>query len=138
MEQLLRYLKMAMPYLALAETVARNLDANKTGADDELADQLAESAGFINSVIRLNAESETTVARGYEGIMAFGQNVMNSIELLRASDMSSSAKAAEAKRIVLMLSDPTLVYQPKKGKDADALAHFKRIASDAAAEVNDG
>lgn len=138
MEQLLRYLKLAMPYLALAETVARNIDQNDTGADDEIADKLGETLGFLSKLINAASDGKTeTAARGYEQIMAFGNNVMSSLDVLRQTDMNTVVKQKEANRIVAMLSDPTLVYQARKGKDADALAHFKKISKESADAINE-
>jgi myo-inositol-1-phosphate synthase len=77
------------------------------------------------------------VAKGLAGINAFGGQVMAEFDKL-AGMVGQAGKReidAEADKLVSHLSNPAMVYQAQKGKDAAALADFKQKAAAAAAQI---
>jgi hypothetical protein len=131
MNKLIALWKIVLPFLILMESVARNLDTNDTGADDQIADKIKEATIFIAGIIAANGDtSAATVARGYDAILAFGNNVLTSLTQLETAEMSKPEKISKAAELVAMLSDPSKVYQAQKGKDAAALAVFKEKAGE--------
>ncbi|MGI8642393.1 MAG: hypothetical protein ACR2MG_20890 [Pyrinomonadaceae bacterium] len=77
------------------------------------------------------------VAKGLEGINAFGAQVIDALNTLKtqAANLPPGEAATAADKLAALLSDSSKVYQAKKGKDAAALASFKQQAAQLAAEI---
>lgn len=73
------------------------------------------------------------VAKGLSGITTFGNQVLSALDQLLAKPSAEAVDAAG--QLVAALSDGSKVYQPKKGKDAAALADFKSKAAAKFAEI---
>lgn len=72
-------------------------------------------------------------ACGLAGINGFGQQAISTLDqiaqMLQMRMIAPAQAMSEANRVANSLSDSSLVYQAKKGKDAAALAGFKQQAA---------
>lgn len=77
------------------------------------------------------------VAKGLAGINAFGGQVIDALNKIKANaaNLAPGEAAKAADELVALLSDSSKVYQAKKGKDAEALQNFKRQAADIATQI---
>ncbi len=75
-------------------------------------------------------------AKGLAAIQSAGQKVISQFDLLNqkisSGELSKTDAYAASDQLVAVLSDSSAFYQPKKGKDAEALANFKTQAAQAA------
>jgi hypothetical protein len=93
-----------------------------------IAGMIPGVGGFIQQGLDMIPEGGGGgVAKGLGGITSFGNQVMSSLEQLLAKPSPEAVDAAG--QLVAALSDSSKVFQPKKGKDAAALADFKAKAA---------
>lgn len=78
--------------------------------------------------------SSSGQAKGLQQITDFVNQVLSALDSLKQNAANGEDVSAQADQIAALLSDSSRVYQPKKGKDATALADGK---SKAAAKVNE-
>ncbi len=76
------------------------------------------------------------VAKGLAGITAYGNQVIAALDSVLKSGNFDDGVIQEVESLANSLSDSTKVYQPKKGKDAAALASFKDKATQKLAEIH--
>lgn len=75
------------------------------------------------------------VAKGLPGITAYGNQVIAALDSVLKSGNFDDDVIQEVESLANSLSDSTKVSQPKKGKDAAALASFKEKATQKLAEI---
>lgn len=128
MQKLIRYLLIALPFLGLAKTVLRDLDQNETGWDDEAANKIEEFTDWLGGWVEEQKKSFRVIARGLKEIVAYGNNVINSMKELPELKVTPPERLKMAKELQASLYDPDKVYQAERGKDAKALLQFKETA----------
>lgn len=81
------------------------------------------------------------VACGLQGITSFGNQAIQTLQQIKGMlqtnppQVSPQDAISNSQRIAAALSDGTVVYQAKKGKDAAALVQFKSQANALVAEI---
>lgn len=111
------------PQIRLAGILLSAIDANNTGLDDAASAQALALANAIDAY--LNSFPASTIAKGYEATKAFCDNVLNSMDIVLASEATKSEKLTQCHALFNSLNDTTQIYQSKKGKDADYLNNAK-------------
>ena len=135
MEQLRSLLSSFFSAAAVIEAVARNIDTNNSGIDDETADMIKKIREIGLPFLAAIPQNTSTVAKGLEGIRAFGTNVINGLKALQSSTLPVGDRLSAARELAAMLDDDTKVYQPKKGKDKKLLDDFKKDAAEIVAVI---
>lgn len=97
------------------------------------AASIAINAGLSAGGSLLEGGGGGGVAKGLAGITAFGQRVIAELDALK--NQITSESGTQADQLLAALSDSSKVYQPKKGKDAAALASFKTQATQKVSEI---
>lgn len=128
MGNVFNWLKLALPFLSLAYDAAIMLNP-------AVAAEVKLAIDAIKRATEVPAGDGSVAARGYDEINTFGTNVMNALKTLKDSTISDDNKISQAESLVANLSDPTKVYQAKKGKDAELLATFKTKAKELADNI---
>lgn len=126
MEKILRALRPFLPFLAAAEFQIRNIDPDSEGLDDKAAAALRTFLDFAGAAQAL--EPPSTAARGLAQISAFCSAALNSLAVLRDSELPKADKIEQAQTIIDSLSDPAKVYQAQRGADAAVLIESKSQA----------
>lgn len=83
---------------------------------------------LLNSVGSGGSGASGGVAKGLAGITAYGNQVISALDAAMNANLDANG-ITQAEALVASLSDPSRVYQPKKGKDAEALKNFKSQAA---------
>lgn len=121
-------LKMALPFLNMAQVMIANFDSNDEGIDDKIADGVRKGIDAIVYAI----ESDPSVpgqAKGLVEITAFSNAVLARLTAISESETITGEMKTEAQMRTNSLNDPQQVFQPKRGKDADVLNNAKARAS---------
>ena len=131
---ILATLRLALPYLTMAQVMLKNLDANDEGVDDKIADGVAKGIEAIQFAVGTDTGTPGQ-AKGLIAITAFGNAVVARLTAIAATSPMTDALKAEAQTRYDSLSDPAQVYQPKRGADAQALNDAKARSSALLAQI---
>jgi hypothetical protein len=112
-------LQSIIPTLRVVQIGLETLDTNDTGLDDAAAKQI--NGGVVAIQAYLDSFPASTIAKGYAETKAFCDNVLNSLEIILASDISRDEKRAQAVSLLASLTDDSKLYPAKKGKDGDLI-----------------
>lgn len=112
-------LQSIMPSLRIVQIGLETIDTNDTGLDDAAAKQI--NGGLVAIQAYLDSFPVSTIAKGYEQTKAFCDNVLNSIDVIAVSDLDRVEKVRQVTVLVDTLTDDSLIYPAKKGKDGDKL-----------------
>lgn len=127
MENIFNYIRLALPFLEIAYSFALLVNPS-VAADVRIAiDALKRAIDNAGSAV---------VARGYEAIKVFGDNIIAALNnLVDNEELEHNEKIRQAEDLTGSLSDPTKVYQARKGKDAELLIAFKSQANEKLTEI---
>lgn len=114
-------LKTVIPTLRIVQISLASLDANDSGLDDAAAQNLLAGINAVQAYLDSFPQG-TSVARGYDQIKAYCDNVTNSITLVIASSDTKDSKIRQVSDLSASLADNTRIYPAKNGADAQYLA----------------
>jgi uncharacterized membrane-anchored protein len=98
------------------------------GWKDDFMQMTGVVVNEITIFLQTHPVEPSTVAKGYAATVKFCDSVLAKLDLLVLSTAPKDERLAQAKDLADDLSDPSKVYQAKKGDDADALKGAKAAA----------
>lgn len=125
---ILATLRMALPFITMAQVMLKNFDANDEGIDDKIADGVKKGIDAIIGALGAETPDTPGQAKGLVAITAFGNAVVARLTAIAGTTPMTDELKAEARAKFASLSDPAQVYQPRRGDDRAALDDAKAKA----------
>lgn len=130
LQTIIKVLQNVLVWIKIAQGTVQTIPVGGPWKDDFM-----RLSGLIVNEITIFLETHQTPtdpgggpARGFGQTVKFCDSVIARMDLVVASEAPKAEKLAQAKAIAAELSDPSKVYQAKKGDDAAALVGGKAAA----------